>query len=303
MALRRMKLIKRKKPGDQKRSRGAVLLPALATLLLVACLVGGIVCHSIRQGETSYEITFYQLTSDRVSRNIRFAVLSDLHLREYGEDNSQLVKDIMSLKPDVILLAGDMVTYGVEGYDGMLSLCRQLAEIAPTFAVMGNHEDEKIFLDGDRELPDRFEQTGVAVLRNRSETVKIGGDTVEIVGLSGSANGYRLYGGQTCMEGLAQDYDGYRVVMAHVPTLFPQELKDFAFDLGVAGHTHGGIVRLPKFGGLYSDEEGLLPIYDGGMYEMASGARLMVSRGMGTSGRVPRIFNLPQLVVIDVNWY
>lgn len=304
MALRRMRLIKRKKPGKPERTgRGAVLIPVLVTLLLIAGLMGGIVYQSVREGETSYEMTFYQLTSDRVSRNIRFVLLSDLHLREYGQDSALLVQDIAALRPDVILLCGDMVTYGVPEYDGILSLCRQLAEIAPAFSVMGNHEDEKIFLEGDSALPERFAETGVEVLRNRAVTLELGEDRLEIVGLSGSAHGYTLYGGQTCMEGLEPDYDGLRVVMAHLPTLFPEKLAGYAFDLGVAGHTHGGVIRLPKFGGLYSDEEGLLPTYDGGTYGLENGAGLIVSRGLGSSGKVPRIFNLPELVVIDVNWY
>ena len=71
----------------------------------------------------------------------------------------------------------------------------------------------------------------------------------------------------------------------------------------MAGHTHGGIVRLPALGGLYSAEEGLLPVYDGGQHALDNGAELIVSRGLGHSGRVPRIFNLPELVVIDVNRY
>ena len=71
----------------------------------------------------------------------------------------------------------------------------------------------------------------------------------------------------------------------------------------LCGHGHGGIVRLPALGGLYSAEEGLLPVYDGGQHALDNGAELIVSRGLGHSGRVPRIFNLPELVVIDVNRY
>lgn len=290
-------------PKKEHAHRKGNVLSALATLLVLALLLAGIVYHSIDQGKREYELRFYQMVSDRVSRNIRFVLISDLHLREYGEDNIRLIADVSALKPDVILLGGDLVTYNEDSYDNMLSLCGKLAGIAPVYGVMGNHEDEKIFLDNDSELSERFAATGVTILRNRAETLEIGDDRIELVGVSGNASGFEKYGGRECMEGLSEEYEGFRVVMAHIPTLFPDALQDYAFDLGVAGHTHGGVVRLPKFGGLYSAEEGFLPTYCGGKYALDNGGSLVVSRGMGSSGKIPRVFNLPELVVIDVNWY
>ena len=71
------------------------------------------------------------------------------------------MQDVRSLAPDLILLGGDFVTYG-EGtdYDNMLSLFRQLSEIAPVCGVLGNHEDELYFLDNDRELVEKFTAAG-----------------------------------------------------------------------------------------------------------------------------------------------
>ena len=295
--------MKKHKDNARPRRRGGVLIPAIVTLLLAALILGGITLYDVLIAQRTYGVTFYQMTSDRVSRNIRFLLLTDLHLREYGEDNAALLADVAALSPDVILLGGDLVTYGVEGYDNMLSLCGRLAQIAPSFMVMGNHEDEKTFLDGDGELVQRFADTGVSVLRNRTQTLTVGEDEVEIVGVSGNANGFEQYGGRSCMDALTDDYAGLRVVMAHIPTLFPEALESYAFDLGVAGHTHGGIIRLPRFGGLYTKEEGLLPTYDGGRFALQNGATLVVSRGLGNSGVIPRVFNRPELVVIDVNWY
>ena len=273
------------------------------TLLLVILLLGCAVVKSAQDGRYTYGKTFYWVSSDRVSESIRFVLITDLHLRQYGEDNAQLVEDVDSLRPDAILLGGDLVTGSVEGYNGMLSLCAQLADVAPTYMVTGNHEEQKIYSEGDYQLVSRFEATGVEVLSNRAVTLEIGEDTVELVGLSGNESGFESYGGRDCMEALAADYEGLRVVMAHIPTLFPDVLERYAFDLGVAGHTHGGVVRLPYLGGLYTREEGLWPTYDGGCFDLANGARLIVSRGMGSSSEAPRIFNQPELVVIDVSRY
>ena len=112
--------------------------------------------RNICYNRTHYTAEFYQIHSRKLTQSCRVVFLTDLHLREYGADNCELVQDVRSLAPDLILLGGDFVTYG-EGtdYDNMLSLFRQLSEIAPVCGVLGNHEDELYFLDNDRELVEK----------------------------------------------------------------------------------------------------------------------------------------------------
>ena len=145
-----------------------VLLTLLALIALLA-LMGGILWQNICYNRTHYTVEFYQTHSRKLTQSCRVVFLTDVHLREYGEDNCELVQDIRSLAPDLILLGGDLVTYG-EGssYDNMLSLCRQLSEIAPVCGVLGNHEDELYFLDNDRELVEKFTAAGVTILRHKS---------------------------------------------------------------------------------------------------------------------------------------
>ena len=94
------------------------------------------------------------------------------------------MQDVRSLAPDLILLGGDFVTYG-EGtnYDNMLSLFRQLSEIAPVCGVLGNHEDELYFLDNDRELVEKFTAAGVTVLRNQEARYTIHDNVISILGV------------------------------------------------------------------------------------------------------------------------
>ena len=89
--------------------------------------------------------------------------------------------------------------------------------------------------------------------------------------------------------------------MTGVQTCALPILENYSFELGLAGHTHGGIVRLPKIGPLYTAEEGFFPDYAGGSYTLANNATLIVSRGLGDSSWVPRINNVPELSVIDID--
>ena len=274
----------------------------LAKVLFLILLVAGGLAKNISDNRTNYTAEFYQVSSRKLTHSIRVAFLTDVHLREYGKDNGDLVEDIENLSPDLILLGGDLITDTVDAYDNMISLCRKLSELAPVCGVLGNHEDVKIYHQGDEELVKRFEDAGVKILRNEEASYSLYDNTVSVIGIEGKPEDFASYGAKECMEAQESEnqYD-LRICIAHVPTYFPEELENYSFDLGLAGHTHGGIVRLPKLGALYSAEEGLFPEYGGGVYTLDNKATLIVSRGLGDSGKWPRINNVPELSVIDIN--
>ena len=94
--------------------------------------------------------------------------------------------------------------------------------------------------------------------------------------------------------------DELTIMLAHIPVLFREKLLPYPFQLGFAGHVHGGIIRLPYVGALYSAEEGFFPHFSKGRYLLLNGGNLIISGGMGDSARVPRINNMPELVVVDI---
>ena len=278
----------------------AHILIILAVLLIAA---GGTVYYYAQYTKTHYGITFYQEISKKVSGNRRLIVIADIHNREYGPDNETLISDIRALKPDIILFAGDMVIREVDDYQPMLDLVSNLTSVAPCYGVLGNHESERIYYKDDKALPDKFTKAGLKLLRNAQETVQVGTDKIQLIGVEGTAYGFEEYGGRKFMEQAQIDPTAYCVCMTHIPILFDSQLSDYDFDLGIAGHVHGGIVILPKFGGLYTDEEGFFPKYYGGRSTLSNQKPLILSRGLGDSKPIPRINNMPELVVIDINCY
>ena len=293
------------KPQKRKNRRFLrCILYILVCLLALALLAGGAVYLYSQYTKTHYEITFYQETSKKVSQNIRLIVIADIHNREYGENNEDLISDIRSLKPDLILFAGDMVIKAEDDYQSMLNLVSNLTPIAPCYGIMGNHEDERIYLKNNKDLPERFEKAGLNILRNAQKTIQIGPDKIQLLGISSTTrSGFEEYGARKFMNTTLLDPSAYSIVMAHVPILFDAQLSDYDFDLGIAGHVHGGIVNIPLLGGLYSEEEGFFPTYYGGRNILSNQKPLIISRGLGDSSPIPRINNMPELVVIDVNWY
>lgn len=71
---------------------------------------------------STFETTFYRVTSEKIGENIRAVVLADLHNNVFGQDNEPLVFKIRQLEPDVILMAGDMINGDDPDVSGILEL-------------------------------------------------------------------------------------------------------------------------------------------------------------------------------------
>ena len=290
----------------EKRKRGFLkaCLRFFGFLLVLALVCGAVMTGYALYYRTHYKISFYQETSLKVSGNLRIAVISDIHTREYGEHNEALLSDLRALKPDLILFPGDMVIREQEDYQSVLDLISESGEAAPCYGILGNHESERIYYYDDKDLPAKFEQAGLKLLRNAREEIRIGEDIVQLIGVEGTAYGFEQYGGREFMEKTEIDPNEYCVVMTHIPILFESQLSDYDFDLGIAGHVHGGIANLPLLGGLYSDEEGFFPKFSKGRYILDKQQTLIISGGLGDSKIFPpRVNNPPELTVIDVNRY
>ena len=274
----------------------------LIFLLILMLVIGAAVFIYVSYTQTHYRTSFYQETSKKVSDNIRIAVISDIHNREYGENNAVLISELQALNPDLILFLGDMVTRDEDNYQPMLNLVSALKESTPCYGVLGNHESERIYYGNDRTLPEKFEDAGLILLRNSREEVQIGKDVVQLIGLEGTSYGFEEYGGRAFMEKTEIKPNSLCIVMSHIPILFEPQLSKYDFDLGLAGHTHGGIVKLPFLGGLYSDEEGFFPKFSSGRFILEKQQTLIISAGLGDSKPFPpRINNMPELVVIDIS--
>lgn len=217
--------------------------------------------------------------------------LSDLQDKCFGTDQSPLLKKVAAIKPDLIVLTGDMVDFHRFTMEPTLALMRGVTQIAPAYFVTGNHE-EAFPKEQRREITDAIAECGITVLND--EPVWIGYD-----------------GGRFCLFGLKdwavfpKDWDknvpeeaGLCLMLAHRPERFDR-YAEANVDLVFSGHAHGGQVRLPFIGGLYSTDQGFFPKLTQGMHEK-NGVTMVISRGLGNSEFPQRLFNRPEIVQLTL---
>ena len=239
----------------------------------------------------------YKVESDRIDKTIRLAVLTDYHGCDYGLYGSELVAQVDELAPDAILLVGDMFSADQDCSEE-LQFFRLLDGIAFTCYVNGNHE----YWEQDvPALLGLIEDTGVTVLDQSCVGLVVEGQRINICGIPDPYANVRT---ETALTRAAEDveHEAFTILLAHRPELIEKYAATGSFDLVVSGHAHGGQVRIPFLvNGLCAPNQGWFPKYAGGRYDIED-TTLIVSRGLSTQRQmgVPRIFNRPELVVIEI---
>lgn len=245
-------------------------------------------------------VKHYKVKSSKLScdRNIRIVMLSDLHSCIYGKNQIKLINKIEEQKPDIIFMVGDIAD-DVTPIDGTKLLLNEIVKSAPCYYVSGNHEFWSNDIDGIKEL---FRSYGVEVLDGESNKIEVKNQKFNICGIddpyvlnSDERNGYS----ELLVPFKSLSSSEFNILLAHRPEYIEEYLK-YDFDLVLSGHTHGGQWRIPFIlNGLYAPDQGLFPKYAGGLYNHNNLVHI-VSRGLSFNPHLPRIFNPPEIVTIDL---
>ena len=278
----------------QKKSRWAIVVIAIMAVVLAIWTVWG---------NVTVGITRYTVASDRLPvsfNHYKIVVVSDLHNAEFGENNSQLIKQIQKENPDIIALTGDLIDSSKTDMEIAGKLVQQLAELAPCYYVTGNHE---AWIGGQyQELEQRLLDEAVVILHDRSVQLTKNNETIQLAGLDdpdftdGDASIQQSIL-ETKLKNMNRTSD-YCILLSHRPEMFEAYVSE-NIDLVLSGHAHGGQFRLPLIGGIIAPNQGLFPKYDAGMYSEHS-TTMIVSRGVGNSIIPIRFNNRPELVSIEL---
>ncbi|MCM1045284.1 MAG: metallophosphoesterase [Candidatus Gastranaerophilales bacterium] len=278
----------------------------LAFMMLAVLALAGI--WIMLYDSNRFVVREYAFRDSRIRRGVRAVVLADLHNKQYGRDNERLTAAIRKAAPDLILVAGDLLTArpGVS-FEPALHLLAELAAEYPIYYGNGNHEHRLgLYPDVYGDMGSRYEaalaELGIRPLVNAH--VQLADCGIAVYGAQIDRRFYKRFRVQPMdadyLEGILGRVDKsvYNILLAHNPDYFPQ-YAEWGADLALAGHVHGGIVRIPFVGkGVASPGIRLFPKYDGGRFD-EGGSTMLVSRGLGTHTIPVRLFNPGELLVLD----
>jgi len=273
----------------------------LNKLIKYGMIAGGILCAA-NGLDNRLETTYYTISSKKLPKEFdgfKIAHLSDMH----SESIPNLYSAVKSIRPDIIACTGDMID-DKGAYDFVVSEIKNFMNIAPVYIITGNHDLwRNDFPDFQREI----ENTGAMFLRNERIRLERNGAWISLSGIDDpfSHDAYNI--NKNIKYGLSMlgEPEGFEITMFHRANLL-EKIYDKGFDVILSGHMHGGQFRIPKVGGVLSPKSSLagggrmfFPKYFGGRYSFKN-TEMIVSRGLGNPMLIPRFFNRPELVCVQL---
>ena len=231
-------------------------------------------------------VTNYSYSTDKTAESLRIVQVSDLHNQFFGFKQKYLLDKIKKQQPDIIVVTGDAVDKSHTNYALAYDFFKGAVDIAPVYYITGNHE-HWLKKDKFNEFVNDIE--GLGVVFADDEVFETRG--INIVGLSDKS-----LAGRTLAD--IAPKDGFVLLLAHEPKYY-DNYKNYA-DLALTGHIHGGQFRLPGKGGFVSPDFEFFPELTDGAHKYGD-MTMIISRGLGNSIIPLRLFNYPELVVVDIN--
>lgn len=262
-------------------------------LVLTALLAAGFLLW----GNCSLQTTETALVSPALPPafdGLRIVELADLHGRVFGRGSRRLLAAVRRAEPDLICIDGDLFDEHTD-LAMLPPLLRGLCAIAPVYYVTGNHEWR---VPGLRGILAQMRACGVTVLQDDWRVLRRGEDALIVAGTDDPCGpAERKTPAELIADIRAEAGEAaFLLLLTHRNDQLPQ-WSALGVQAVLAGHCHGGVVRLPFVGGLFGTDRRLFPAWDAGLYRQGETA-LYVSRGLGYTNVHFRLFNRPEVAVI-----
>lgn len=278
-----------------------ILIVALILLaLIILFVVIGTICNRTLKS-TEYEVQSEKLPKE--FENFKILQISDLHNCAYSKGNRKLIELAKNAKPDVIAITGDMIDSRKTKPEVSLALAKEFVKIAPCYYVTGNHEAR--IKEKAEEFIEKLIKAGVTYLDNKAVEITRQSESILLLGVKDPFHYWlpeKFNKPEIMRNNLRKitcpDERRFRILLSHRPEVF-DVYKDFRIDLTLAGHAHGGQIRLPFIGGLFAPCQGFFPKLTSGHHNKDN-SHLIVSRGLGNSSFPLRLFNPPESVIVTL---
>lgn len=243
------------------------------------------------------KVTKETITSDKVSNDIKMAVISDYHAFYVGVPNVAVYTALKLENPDAVFFMGDMYSNGSSEtlVNKAIDFMSHIANMGyPCYFVNGEH-------DNDLDYFQSLEDNGINVLHYETDTIQVEDTTINIYGID------NVYFSETFdlhNEFSPPNPNEFSILLAHIPMY--DYYQNFGTDLTICGDTHGGLVQIPFLGCLYYEGEILpelkrnpLEVRDKGLFDY-DGGDLFITSGLGNYPLPMRFNNRPEIAIITL---
>lgn len=264
--------------------RYAALLAALGILLALGL-------------DNRLTVTAYTLPMKGIVKPVRLALISDLHSCDYGKEQTDLQAALVSAAPDAVMLTGDILD-DILPPDNTWPFLAWLGKQYPAFYVTGNHEHWARKAGARKK---KIASLAISVPEGETVPLWVNGQKLLVAGLGDPEGGERLFLRQIEAVTLGREEGIPSILLSHRPDrLAPYRMSGYALIL--SGHTHGGQWRIPFINlPFFTPDGGFFPALAGGLFKISDTQTMVVSRGLAReSTRIPRLFNRPEMVIIDL---
>ena len=276
-----------------------ILITITALIILILLII------FLYMQNNTVDVTNYNIKSTECGK-LRIVQLSDLHSKPFAK----ALKITKELNPDIICITGDYINDKCKSKDKMLAYGKELVKIAKVYYITGNHERR---LENFESIMQELSDIGFIVLLNRISVYNDKGFDVNILGLDENQadfkdykarkNGTFVYKDMFPYFAELENNNGFKIALSHFPENFgnvkEMNYSQYDFDIQLSGHAHGGQFCLPFIGPVFSPGQGLFPKYAKGSF--GNRPKLIVSRGLGNAEFPFRLFNHPEINVININ--
>jgi uncharacterized protein len=253
-------------------------------------------------GRVEFEKSFVRMMLPRLPKEFhgfRIAQLSDIHIGPFmtSSDVRHVVQITNELKPNLIVLTGDYITWDPDTQEAAVDSLTGLKAPYGIYGCLGNHE---MMTHTEASITKLFAQRDVKILRYERAPVQVGKETLNLIGVDYEARRHGRYDpGHRVREylesvGPLMMPDQVNILLSHNPNTFDRAAQ-LGIDLSLAGHTHGGQISLDFISPDFSIARLMTPYVKG--HFQKPGGQLYVNRGLGTIV-VPIRFDAPPEITL-----
>ncbi len=280
----------------------------LGTLTFILIIYGMFI------GKNDFTLKNVEIFSERIPKSfnkLKIVQISDIHIGSFYYNSNKLIKVVNIINkqnPDIVIFTGDLVNNFAEEADGFDSIFVKIKSKYGKYAVLGNHDfgDYSIWRTPEtkqvnlEKIISHYKAMGFNLLRNNSEIISNGKDSIEIAGVDNwGLPPFKQYG--DLKKALQNSLPNkFTIMLSHNPSYWDEEIKFYKnIDVTFSGHTHGGQLGFEKFGIKWSPIKYKYPHW-AGLYQNKNNY-LYVNRGLGCIGFLGRIGMPPEITLIEIN--